>query len=300
MVKPPQLIYFRLKKAGMVYMKHYEAVKVTDRIYMVIARYGTHANVMQFVIGDNRAAIIDTAMGATGNLRTFLEQYTDLPIDCFLTHMHPDHAGASSLFDKRYLNPADDIHCWWALTKEVRLRDLKDACEMEPDLAETMDREMVDNSCFTYTPMNPGDVFDLGGITLEVMAAEGHTIGSVVLYCREENALFGGDAVAPMLGLLSEHTTDFTPVTKAYEDICRIYEKTNDETKFFCGHKQEVMDRQILKDIKQGFENIISGNTTGGEHTGRIHGETGGYKVFCESVGMSKIVYTEGSLKCLQ
>ena len=96
-------------------MNHYSCEKITDRIYMIVARYGPHSNVMQLLLGDTRAAIIDTGMGVTGNVRKVAETVTDLPIDCFLTHMHPDHAGASMLFDKRYMNPADEIHCWWAL-----------------------------------------------------------------------------------------------------------------------------------------------------------------------------------------
>ena len=40
-----------------------------------------------------------------------------------------------------------------------------------------------------------GETFDLGGLTLEVIHAPGHTMGSVAVLARERNALLSADTV---------------------------------------------------------------------------------------------------------
>lgn len=277
-------------------MEHYSYKKITERIYLVIASYGGHNNVMQLVLGNEKAAIIDTGMGATGNLREYIKEITDLPVVCFLTHMHPDHAGAAVLFDTVYMNPADEIHCWWALSKETRLRDLADAVKEDPSITEVFDREMTDNTSFSFLPMLDGDRFDLGGISLEVMSAVGHTEGSVVLFCPEENALFGGDAIAPKAMLIGEHRPSYTSLDYVYKDLKNIERKTNRATKFFCGHAPKVLPANVLTDLISAVENVMNGQGSPVPASGRFASNEPGNRSFTETVGMVTLTYSEASV----
>lgn len=45
-----------------------------------------------------------------------------------------------------------------------------------------------------FLPLNQGDTFDLGGLTIETYSCVGHTPGSVVFLLREEKTLLLGDA----------------------------------------------------------------------------------------------------------
>ncbi len=277
-------------------MDHYSYKKITDRIYLIIASYGGHNNVMQLILGDEEAAIIDTGMGATGNLRELIGQITDLPVICFLTHMHPDHAGAAILFDKIYMNPADEIHCWWALAKETRIRDLQDAIVEDPSIVEVFDREMTDNSAFSFEPMFEGDVFNLGGVTLEVLSAVGHTEGSVVLYCPEENALFGGDAVAPKAMLVGEHRPSYTPISYVYKDLKNIERHVNSDTMFFCGHAPKALPYEVLEDLIGAAEQIMNGTASAERAEGRFCSDEPGNRTYCVKNGMVSLTYSEASL----
>jgi glyoxylase-like metal-dependent hydrolase (beta-lactamase superfamily II) len=277
-------------------MDHFSWKKVTDRIYLIVASYGPHHNVMQLLIGDREAAIIDTGMGATGDLRKLVETLTSLPVICFITHMHPDHAGAAMLFDRRYLNPADEVHCWWALTKEKRKQDLEDVCETQPELRSQIEMEMTDNSNFTYLPMYPGDQFDLGGVSLEVLAAEGHTEGSVVLFCKEENALFAGDAIAPKTILIGEHQTRWTPLRDVYEHMSAISKRTNADTLVFCGHATDVLPSTLVDDLLTALENVLSGCASKKLPNARFQAAEGERAHYEENVGGVSLIYSEASL----
>jgi len=278
-------------------MEHYEYRKVTDRIYLVIATYGKHHNVMQLLLGDRKAAMIDTGLGATGNLRQLVEEITDLPIVCFLTHMHPDHAGASCLFDEIFLNPADEIHCWWALSKEKRMFDLEDVFENEPELRKTAEREMADNSGFSYIPLHDGDTFDLGGITLMALDAAGHTEGSMVFYCPEENAFFCGDAIAPMIALGGEHREELTPFKKSFDDVMRIAELADEDSKFFCGHAPKTLGISILNDVVSNYEKVAFGPRNEELFMGKHFScDIPGKMTHREVTGDSQLIYSEATL----
>jgi len=115
--------------------------------------------------GNNKVAVVDTAMGE-GNLRAVVEKHSDgLPIELIITHGHVDHALSANQFKTVYMNRKDD----GILPKQVDPSSFKD--------------------------IKTGDVLDFGGVTLKAYALPGHTPGSMVFVCPEKRLLFTGDAV---------------------------------------------------------------------------------------------------------
>lgn len=53
--------------------------------------------------------------------------------------------------------------------------------------------------------MEDGGTFEVGGVTLEVLHAPGHSRGSVCLYCEELEAVFTGDVVTETGPVAHEH-----------------------------------------------------------------------------------------------
>jgi glyoxylase-like metal-dependent hydrolase (beta-lactamase superfamily II) len=122
-----------------------------------------------WIVGDDDEVIVidpgensDEVLDAVGDRRAILA------VIC--THGHPGHAAGALAVAGRdeapvALHPAER-HAW---------RDLHDT---DPEI------EMED-----------GGKFEVGGITLEVLHAPGHSRGSVVLYSEELGAAFTGDVV---------------------------------------------------------------------------------------------------------
>ena len=59
---------------------------------------------MYLVVGEEKAALIDTGMGFPG-LRQLVERLTDKPVMVLNTHGHLDHIGGNDEFDCIYLHP---------------------------------------------------------------------------------------------------------------------------------------------------------------------------------------------------
>ena len=120
------------------------------------------------VEGAGSALLIDTGWGAD-NFMDILRGLADKPVALALTHMHHDHIRHASRFDKVYMHARDT-----AL------------------LAANQDKEpWVDK----VIPVKDGDVFDLGGVRVEAVAAAGHTPGSMAYLDPEHGAVFTGDAI---------------------------------------------------------------------------------------------------------
>lgn len=140
--------------------------------------------------GDKEAVLIDTGVGFVG-LKETVDEITKLPLSVILTHMHPDHAGGVAAFEKVYLHSAD-----WGNTKELDL-DVRIGYSMGSMRGAALTPEdfiPAPPADKKYKPLSDGQIFDLGGITLEIIHVPGHTPGSCCVLFREERSILFGDA----------------------------------------------------------------------------------------------------------
>ncbi|MBR1820105.1 MAG: MBL fold metallo-hydrolase [Clostridia bacterium] len=154
------------------------------------------------VAGTARALVIDSMTGLV-NVREEAERLTGLPLTLVNTHGHSDHIGGNWSFDKAYLHPAD-------LSLAQAFLDLP------------MVREI--SGCFSlrfpaFDAIDEGDVFDLGGIHVEVWRLPGHTAGEIVLLDREDRILFSGDGVIEQIWLQLEESLPISTQIAAMERL---------------------------------------------------------------------------------
>ena len=119
------------------------------------------------VVGTERALLLDTG-AAPCDLWKLIREATDKPVTLAQTHADGDHTANSALFPEVWAHPAEFPQL------------LRDRPELEGRLR----------------PLADGQVFELGGRTLEVLVTPGHTPGSVCLLDRADRALYAGDTVS--------------------------------------------------------------------------------------------------------
>ncbi|MGN0998184.1 MAG: MBL fold metallo-hydrolase [Faecousia sp.] len=142
------------------------------------------------VEGSEQAVLIDTGVGFVG-LKETVDSLTSKPLQVILTHMHPDHAGGAAVFEDVYLHPAD-----LALTAEQAVEgrlgyaigSMGGAPVNAEDLIPAPGPDKV------YQSLSDGQLFDLGGLTLQVIHVPGHTPGSCCVLLQEERSILFGDA----------------------------------------------------------------------------------------------------------
>lgn len=164
---------------------------------------------LELLVGREKAMLIDTGYG-TGNLPKTIREITDLPLVIVCTHGHPDHACGNWQFsDTVWMNEKDLLLAKSYNTPEARQEALPK--EKPEDFMETAFLAGgTGNPAFT----REGQVFDLGGLTLEVVDLPGHTAGSIGLFDRAGKRLFVGDAMNKALFLFQKGVSQKLSVYK--------------------------------------------------------------------------------------
>ena len=167
----------------------------TDRI-VEGGKYG-----MFLLRGTDRALLVDAGIGV-GDLDTFISEYVDTPVAVLLTHTHWDHIGHAAEFSDVYVS-RDEL----STNGGVRIDSLSDEFTHRPkefaqnwldngnEFPNGFDPDSFEINPTDASPVEPGSEFDLGGRTIELYAAPGHSPGQLVALDTDEDILYGGDVV---------------------------------------------------------------------------------------------------------
>lgn len=121
---------------------------------------------MFLLAGNERALLIDSGASCP-EARQLAESLTDLPVALMNTHGDGDHVSGNGAFAEYYMH-ADDYK----------------NCRVGERFPESR-----------LIPLNDGDIIDLGGRVLEMIAIPGHTYGSIAVLDAEARVLYSGDSV---------------------------------------------------------------------------------------------------------
>ena len=144
---------------------------------------------MDLLVGTHQALLWDTGYGYD-DLYTLVRRITDLPLFVVNSHGHVDHVCGNCQFDSVFIHEADMELC--RFHNSPLYRTPRSYSVLPKGFSA---EEHIPQDCGCLRPVREGDVFDLGGKTLEVIHLPGHTAGSIGLWCPERRLLWVGDAM---------------------------------------------------------------------------------------------------------
>ena len=188
---------------------------ITTRVWHLEEDYRDYCTLVR---GEKLAILWDTGQGKQ-DLRAFLEETLDTPYLVLNSHGHTDHIAGNHRFGQVYANRAD----WYMLAAHARMTT------GEPPAYEVED-------------LDPGMVFDLGGLHAWVISLAGHTRGSMGLLLEEEGILLAGDGLNPTLLMLGRESA---PVSVLKETLRSVQDLPFD--KFLASHYPTLQDKKIAQ-----------------------------------------------------
>ena len=172
----------------------YRFEKITPRITRI---WDVSHTAIYLIEGSESALLVDTGVGA-GSLKAAVESLTTKPVTVVLTHGHVDHAMGAGEFDTVYLHSADKELYLDHSQLPVRMGYVQGAVQQGGDaelIAKVQPGDYLPvKGVEAFLPLEWGTTFSLGDLSVEALAAPGHTPGSTVLLIPEERILILGDA----------------------------------------------------------------------------------------------------------
>lgn len=236
---------------------YYEFTEVKPNVYRIHSPENVY---MDLFIGKERALLYDTGYGFD-DLPAAIREKTDLPLIVVNSHGHPDHVSGNFRFPGDiYIHEKDMDICRMFNSTDNRKDNVEDAKQTEDyatkELRNILPKDFdakyyVSQGAGNLVPVREGDVFELGGITLEVFEFPGHTMGSIGLYYKEEKLLYFSDAINHFLWL-------FVPGGGSLDTYLKsLYKARNmDYNGFYSGHSPVQGTSRTLDEYIECAENL--------------------------------------------
>lgn len=232
------------RKGDIMQNKFFRSEKITDTTTRIA---GLGGELCYLVEGKERALLIDGLVGV-GSLRAFVRELTDLPVQMAVTHGHIDHVGAAWEYGEVFIQP-DDLPLLYSkqtMAAEGRLRFASAPGYFpRPKRTELTLSDVVPAGPVRTYPIYEGDIFDLGGVRLEVIEVPGHTFGTVVFLNRDERVVFSGDACNVNTLLNLEASASIEEYLESLKHF-RTYQDAFDVV--YGGHGEQSFTNTIIDD----------------------------------------------------
>lgn len=228
----------------------YNVRKLSDGVWVIDEFSMDYLYILE---GQNQAVVLDTGAGVW-DLKSLVENLVKKPYIVIATHAHMDHVGGIGQFQELRIH-SKDIPCFQFPEEmnPVSIYKRKQICERAvaaygdelPFNPEHL--APVDLSKIELLPFEDGQVFDLGGRSLEVIHVPGHSAGSCCFLDKEDRILFAGDNFGRAL-ILPTGGTDLERIHAWLLNAKKI-EARSDEFDLICAGHYCPLERSWFTDM---------------------------------------------------
>jgi len=234
----------------------FEVYRVADGV-LAIYEPGQFEEVISFLIeGDERALLFDTGLGI-GDMGRLVGQLTDREVVVLNSHSHYDHIGGNYQFDDVWARDTDYTLARAAGSSPEAVAEFLSEGWVWKPLPEGFERDTFRSRPFRISrTVGDGDVIDLGGRRLEVLATPGHAPDAVCLLDREQRLLFTGDTfyLAPLYAHLEG--SDFAEYLRTSSRLAGLAAQVD---AVLTSHNVPVVDPAYMTALGDAFSAIDDG-----------------------------------------
>ena len=231
-------------------MSYYQIEKIRPSVYTIYDPLGVYC---YLVVGNKKALLFDVAHGIS-SLKEVVSEICDLPVEVVLSHGHWDHTEGAGEFQTLWLHPKDEHIFRRCFTKETRSL----ICDMYQEQIQTFTKGRFQIEAYIEGVAIPAikhleedQVFDLGGVTAQIISMEGHTPGSVGLLLEKEKLLLTGDAANGHCWMFLEDSLEMPVYIAMLRKVFRL-----DFTTFCMSHAKKEFPKSDFEQYRKVAENI--------------------------------------------
>lgn len=230
-------------------MENFRHEQLSARLFRIIDFTGVCC---YLAVGDDRAVLLDTINGI-GDLRSYAEALTDKPIFVILTHGHLDHMGGAAQFDEVYMSALDQPVFTAHSDMAFRINDSNAQLRDHPPLTAADFIPAMDQAPL---PLTDGQCFDLGGLTIRMIAVPGHTPGMMCPLLVEERAIIFGDACGVSVLLFDKYSSTVSEYRKS---LLRLKTHEDEYDHIYRNHGTFCSPKELLDNVILCCDEILAG-----------------------------------------
>ena len=223
-------------------MNNYEVTQIEKGVYLIFEPAEDVGSSMYLVVGEKKAALIDSGMG-TGNLPGLVDELTYLPVLPLLSHGHSDHYLGMLSYSWIYMDEADVplIRKDYEMNKE----EAEAQCEKLPPLPGLLPPSKL---------MDEDGRIDLGGRHLSVVPLPGHTPGSVGFLLEEDRILFSGDGLTYNVWMQLPESSSLEDYLETLHSLRPLKDRFD---RIYNGHSIDPFPADFLEKVIWLIEKVI-------------------------------------------
>jgi glyoxylase-like metal-dependent hydrolase (beta-lactamase superfamily II) len=247
----------------------YEKLDVTDGWFEVYRLPGgvyalweprQSEHVFSYLItGERQALLFDSGFGI-GHIDAVVRKLTSLPVMVLNSHTHYDHVGGNYAFKDVLGIDADYTRNSARGFPNSKMAASLAPGQFCPPLPDGVTQENYVIRPFRVTrTVSDGEIIDLGGKKLEVIATPGHTPDAICLLDRAQRELFTGDTFYPGSLWLWVPETDLDAYQRSIERIAKLVDQID---VLRPAHNLPEADPRLLEKVSPALSDIRAGKMT--------------------------------------
>lgn len=187
----------------------FEVYQLNENTYAIYEPYQWQEAISYLLIGTEKAMLVDTLQGI-GDLKSVVDQLTNLPVIVINTHSHFDHVSGNYQFENIY-----GVNLAFALNNAKGHDHSVNAEYMTADtfwknVPKDFSVDTYENKPYKVTQyLNDGEIIDIGGRLIEVAFIPGHSPDSIILIDKKNRMMMTGDSFYPASLYLYFDTSSF-------------------------------------------------------------------------------------------
>ncbi len=230
------------------------------------------------IVGTERALLLDTGMGV-GDIRSVVRGLTNLPIVVVNSHAHWDHVGGNRLFAAEsdiLIHRAEAAALIQGVSND-RLRRAFTPEHLSGPLPPGFDVQTFAIPGTTPTgELHGGETIDLGGRSLAVIHAPGHSSGGILLHDEADGTLFSTDVAYPGELYCFADDADLDAYRRS---MTRLAELALSLRAVYPSHGDSPMEPMLLPRMRDALDEIAAGREPDGIEDGIARYRYDGFSV---------------------
>ena len=246
----------------------FEVYQLNENTYAIYEPYQWQEAISYLLIGSEQAMLVDTLQGI-GDLKSVVEQLTNLPVIVINTHSHFDHVSGNYQFDNIYgVDNAFTLENTKGHDHSVNAGNMT-ADTFWKNVPKDFSADTYENKPYKISKFfKDGEIIDIGDRPIEIAFVPGHSPDSIILIDKNNRLMMTGDSFYPASLYVYSATSSFRDYLNSVQTMLKYQ---SDVDFLLPGHNETMQPATYLAKLRAATLAVKDNQTPSTVNDAGIH-----------------------------